>query len=318
MKRVNPRDYIADCVKLWNSYVDSGDVVFKPIDEDGFNYLFNRQGINNAGIGFADEQGLAAFGYANYADGATTAYITYIGVRKDLRGKGIAKDVLSALEEQLQADNPALEKIDIIFYNPCQIAWFIPGAAPHDHPGVPGVDTASDAYKFFKKQGYADYALQNSYYLPLKEYVYPQSIADRIESLKEKDIEIGYYDGSKHYGFPEFFDNIKNEGWRKQVLSQLDKDIVCATHKGKVVGYTGPLTVSKEGRGMFCGIGVHTEYRQFGIGKVLFATMCKCHSEKGASFMSLFTGDTNPARKIYEGAGFGIVRSFADMRKVLK
>lgn len=317
MKRIDPAAYISQCVDLWNSYTESGDVVFKPIDEAGFKVLFMRDGINNISAALEDEKGLAGFGYANFADGAIVAYITYIGVRKDLRGTGVAKELLDMLEADLKKANPALEKIELVFYNPCQIAWNIPNAAPHDHPGVPGVDMDSAAYSFFKKAGYVDYAIQNTYYLPLEKYVYPDAIATGIERLKEAEIEIGYYDNERHYGFPEFFDNIKNEGWRKQVLSRLDQRIVVATHNGKVVGYTGPLTISEEGRGMFCGIGVHTEYRQHGIGKIIFATMCKCHSENGASFMSLFTGTTNPARKIYEGAGFGIVRTFADMRKVL-
>ncbi len=317
MKTVNPLQHKKECIEIWNSYVESGDVVFKAIDEAVFDNLFLRSSVNHVSAGLADEKGLAGYGFANYADGAVVAYITYIGVRQDLRGQGVAKQILASLEEQLKAQNPLLEKIDLIFYNPCQIAWNIPNAAPHDHPGTPGVDMASAAYRFFAKEGYTDYAIQNAYYLPLSDYVYPAAIAEGIERLKAMDIEIGYYDGNRHYGFPEFFDNIKNEGWRKQVLSRLDQDIVVATHNGKVVGYTGPLTISPEGRGMFCGIGVHTEYRQHGIGKILFANMCKSHSEKGAAFMSLFTGTTNPARKIYEGAGFGIVRSFADMRKVL-
>lgn len=317
MTVVNPVQYKDECIAIWNSYVESGEVVFKSIDSDAFDSLFQRSSVNNVSAGLADEKGLCGYGFANYADGAIVAYITYIGVRKDCRGMGVAKKLLDMLECSLKESNPALEKIELVFYNPCQIAWNIPNAAPHDHPGTPGVDMASSAYRFFAKQGYVDYAIQNTYYLPLKNYVYPDAIAAGIERLKSEDIEIGYYDGERHYGFPEFFDNIKNEGWRKQVLSRLDQDIVVATHNGKVVGYTGPLTISPEGRGMFCGIGVHTEYRQHGIGKIIFATMCKSHSEKGATFMSLFTGTTNPARKIYEGAGFGIVRSFADMRKVL-
>lgn len=318
MVTVRPEEYVHSCIELWNSYVKSGDVVFKPLSVEGFNSLFARKGINNIGIGLADGCGLAGFGYANYADGAAVAYISFVGVRKDLRGSGVGRMVLTALEEQLCLRNPTLERIELVFYNPCQIPWFIPGAAPHDHSGIPGVDMESAAYSFFSKAGYVDYAVQNAYYLPLNEYVYPDDITRRIEKLKTLDIEIGYYDNDKHFGFPELFDNIKNDGWRKSVLSRLDKKIVTATHNGKIVGYTGPLTVSAEGRGLFCGIGVHTEYRKHGIGKVLFATMCKYHSENGAKFMSLFTGTTNPARNIYEGAGFKIVRTFADMRKVIK
>jgi len=319
MKFTDFENSVKECVDIWNSYVNDGDVVFKPLDEEKFTKLFlEPTGYEKVSALIKDETGVLGFGFANYAKGGIGAYISYIGVRKDSVRKGIGSRVLKSLEEALVEENPALEKIELVFFNPCQLPWFIPSVAPHDHPGTPGVDMKSSAYPFFAKHGYVDYAIQNAYYLPLEKYEYPEDIVKRIDGLKEKDIEICYYDNDRHYGFPEFFDNIKNEGWRKQVLSQLDKDIVIAAHNGKVVGYTGPLTVSPEGRGMFCGIGVHTEYRQHGIGKILFASLCKGLSEKGACYMSLFTGTTNPARNIYEGAGFNIVRTFADMRKVLK
>jgi hypothetical protein len=37
----------------------------------------------------------------------------------------------------------------------------------------------------------------------------------------------------------------------------------------------------------------------------------------GAEFMSLFTGDNNPARFVYESTGFTLVRRFSCMRKKL-
>lgn len=319
MRHLSPADHIEQCVEIWNSYVTNGDVVFKPINNDVFEKMFlQTKNYEQVSVCLGDDNGVAAYGFANFAKDAIVAYITYIGVRKDMARNGLGKTVLDQLEQKLIETNPALEKIELVFYNPCQLSWFIPNAAPHDHPGAPGVDMDSAAYSFFSKNGYVDYAIQNAYYLPLEKYEYPADIAARMEGLKDKGIEICYYDNDKNFGFPEFFDNIKNEGWRKQVLSQLDKDIVIASDGGKVVGYTGPLTVSPEGRGMFCGIGVHTEYRQHGIGKILFASLCKGLSEKGAGYMSLFTGTTNPARFIYEGAGFNIVRTFADMRKVIR
>ncbi len=311
--------YVSDCVAIWNSYANGVDTVFKPMTEEKFSQMFVAEhGYITVSAYESDESGVIGFGYANYANkGCTVAYITYIGVRKDAVRKGVGTRVLAALESELRQANPSLEKIELVFYNPCQLAWFIPGEAPHDHPGAPGVDMESAGYKFFAKHGYVDYAIQNAYYLNLDNYNYPADIIERMEKLKEKGIDICYYDNDKNYGFSEFFDNIKNEGWRNAVMSRLDEDIVIASDGGKVVGYTGPLSLSREGRGMFCGIGVHTEYRQHGIGKLLFASLCKGLSEKGAQYMSLFTGTTNPARKIYEGAGFNIVRTFADMRKVL-
>lgn len=315
---VNPKEKIKDCVDIWNSYVKSGSVVFNPVNAEKLASMLEGNGnYTVVSAALCDENGVVAFGTANTVIGSPSGYITYIAVREDKCRQGFGTLILQKLEELLCEENKQLERIEAIFYNPCQIPWTIPNAAPHGHPGAPGVDMDSAAYPFFKKHGYFDYAIQNAYYLPLSRYEYPEDIAVRIEALKAKGIEICYYKHDKHYGFPEFFDNIKNDGWRKQVLSQLDKDIVIAADNGKVVGYTGPLTVSKDGRGMFCGIGVHTEYRQHGIGGVLFASLCKGLSEKGAEYMSLFTGTTNPARKIYEGAGFAVVRSFADLRKVL-
>lgn len=311
--------YLEQCVEIWNSYANGVDTVFKPMTADKFTKMFIvEHSFKTVSATESDNNGVVGFGYANYAgEGAAVAYITYIGVRKDSTRKGVGTRILEALEEKLRTENPSLEKIELVFYNPCQLGWFIPNFAPHDHPGTPGVDMESAAYKFFAKHGYVDYAIQNAYYLNLDNYNYPDDVVERIEKLKEKGIDICYYDNDKNFGFSEFFDNIKNEGWRNAVMSRLDEDIVIASDNGKVVGYTGPLSLSPEGRGMFCGIGVHTEYRQHGIGKLLFASLCKGLSEKGAQYMSLFTGTTNPARKIYEGAGFSIVRTFADMRKVL-
>ena len=101
-------------------------------------------------------------------------------------------------------------------------------------------------------------------------------------------------------------------------MANTDKPIVVAVdHKagGLVVAYTGPLSIN-EGRGNFCGIGTLKEYRGRGIGKVVFCEMCTRHAQSGGEFMSLYTGTTNPARNIYEAAGFKIVRSFANMRKM--
>jgi len=76
--------------------------------------------------------------------------------------------------------------------------------------------------------------------------------------------------------------------------------------------------VQPSGRGFFLGIGIHSDYRGVGAGKALFAALCKGLKGIGASFMTLFTGEENPARNIYEAAGFKIVKSWVVMRKEVK
>lgn len=149
-------------------------------------------------------------------------------------------------------------------------------------------------------------------------------IAEALARLRADGIDLTFYNSAVHYGLAELFDNINNPGWKAHVMAHTDRPIVVAVDKNAldsdgralVVGYTGPL--SQDGtpaRGNFCGIGTRTDYRGRGIGKQVFCAMCRAHRAAGAEFMSLYTGEDNPARNIYESAGFQVVRSFADMRK---
>ena len=54
-----------------------------------------------------------------------------------------------------------------------------------------------------------------------------------------------------------------------------------------------------------------------GLGTLLFYRLCQAEKEAGARYMSLFTGEKNPARHIYERAGFEAVRTFGILRKAL-
>jgi ribosomal protein S18 acetylase RimI-like enzyme len=163
--------------------------------------------------------------------------------------------------------------------------------------------------------GFEDYAIQRAYYMPLENFELPSDVEDRKARLKNQGIEICFFDKEKHNGFSQLFDNLKNEGWRKGVMSHLDEKIVVAVKDNQVIGYTGPLMVSPQGRGTFCGVGVHTDYRSLGIGKVIFSTLCYGLKDMGAEYISLFTGEENPAKFMYESIGFKLVRKFSCMRK---
>jgi GNAT superfamily N-acetyltransferase len=170
---------------------------------------------------------------------------------------------------------------------------------------------------FFKKHGYIEFAKQNSYYRNIERYTYSHLIEELIQSLKKNKIEISLYDQEKHHGFQELFDDLKNSYWQTEITQAVQdkKPVLVASHDGKIIGFTGPLRVQPSLRGYFAGIGVHQEYRGLGVGKVLFAALCKELSRLGAHYMSLFTGENNQARKIYERENFVIVRSWANMRK---
>ncbi len=305
-----------ECAKLFDTIAARGDALFKPIGAERFESVFLDPAIGPIVLTGKEDGALIAFSAGNCS--GTTGYITYTGVRADKRRLGYGRRITEELERRLILDHPEMKKIELVFYNPTELPWLIPGHEPHDHAGEPGVDTATPAYPFFESLGYRAWTIQNTYYLSLSDYRYPPEMETRLKALKEKGITVTYFDREKHHGFSDLFDNIGNEGWRNRVMKRLDEPIVVAADEsGKIVGYTGPLSVSPEGRGLFCGIAVRTDYRHLGIGKALFAGLCRGLSEQGAVFMSLFTGDNNPARYIYESAGFRIVRSFATMRKII-
>ncbi len=252
-----------------------------------------------------------------------SGFLSYLHIHPEHRRAGSATRLCDELEARLM-DIDGVVKLEAIFYNPVHLPWYIPNAGKDHHPCLPGVDMASGLYPFLQKRGWRDYVYQNAYYRRLSDYEDKADMAERRARLLSEGIELTLYDPARHYGLPELFDNIRNPGWKAQVLAHLDRPIVVAVdhaaldaqNRALVIAYTGPL--SQDGtpaRGNFCGIGTRTDYRGRGIGKQVFCAMCRAHRDAGADFMSLYTGDSNPARHIYESAGFRIVRSFADMRR---
>ncbi len=252
-----------------------------------------------------------------------TGFLSYLMVSPDHRRAGLGTRLFDELESRLRVAD-GVEKLEAVFHNPVHLPWYIPGGEGDWHPCLPGVDMASPLYAFLSSRGWQVFAIQNGYYRRLSGYEDLPDMAARREKLMSEGIELTLFDPAAHYGLPELFDNINNPGWKAQVLSHLDRPIVVAVDhntrdadgRALVVSYTGPL--SQDGtpaRGNFCGIGTRTDYRGRGIGKQVFCAMCRAHRDAGADFMSLYTGTQNPARHIYESAGFVAVRQFADMRK---
>ncbi|MBE6648670.1 MAG: GNAT family N-acetyltransferase [Ruminococcaceae bacterium] len=308
--------HIKECIQIFNSYANAKEVVFKPLDEERFEALFCSDKYNSMGVVKEDANG-EVLGFAFGTVSEIAGYISYIGVRKDVCRRGFGKELFSELTEAIKKENREIKRLDCIFYNPCQLSWFVPNHEPHDHPGVPGVYMKGSGYEFFKACGFYDYAVQNAYYMQLNKFEEREKIKEKKEKLNNQGIEVCFFDKEKHTGFSELFENIKNEGWRKSVMSRLDEKIVVAVKDNVVIGYSGPLSVSKGKRGLFCGIGVHTDFRQYGIGSVIFSELCAGLKGMGAEFMSLFTGDNNPARFVYESTGFELVAKFSCMRKEL-
>lgn len=305
--------------ELFNAIVTAGGNLYCRLDTARFNAVFNS--ADRCNFTALDEGLPVGFASASLPEGCgKPAYLTFVGVLPEYRRRGIASELLDRIEDTLFLVYGACG-VETVFRNPAHLPWIIPGTAD-GHPCAPGVDSSSDACRLLKSRGFAEWTAQISYYLNLNDYSEPDRLALSRRKLADDGIEVTLYDNKKHHGLPELFDAIRNPGWKAAVLSHLDLPVIVAVDNnrgGLVIGYTGPLSQSREGaglRGNFCGIGTHPDYRGRGIARLVFCEMCRRHTEAGAAFMSLYTGETNPARRVYEVAGCRPVMRWSNLRLV--
>ena len=156
-------------------------------------------------------------------------------------------------------------------------------------------------------------------HLDLSTFKVSEKAAKKINVLKEAGITFEFYDSAKHTGLDKLFDDLQNEYWRKDIKDNLalahPRPILVASDRGSVCGFVGPIAVQQSGRGWFAGIGVDPAYEGKGIGSILFILLMENFKKLGAGFSTLYTGIENHAQKIYERAGFKVVKQWAIMRK---
>lgn len=324
-RNIVSREDVEAARRLFNDCAAAGEVLYKPFeDTQAFEDFFLHRREEDLTVVNLMSEDAEAFASGCYTENADKGYITFVAVRPDRRRQGIGREILRALEQRLtDVSGGRAKKYEIIFFNPMNFPWVIPGTENHDHPNAPGVDVAGGGYLFLKNCGYRDYAYQNSYHISLEEYRIPADIQNQIQALGEKGLEVVLYDGNVHTGLEELMDNLNNELWRREILGNAalpdgGRPLLIVNQGGRAMGFTGPLSVQESGRGYFSGVGVHSDCRGNGAGKVLFSKLCSTLKEMGARYMTLFTGETNPARNIYEAAGFHIVRTWADMRREVR
>lgn len=314
---------LAGLADLWNRNTSKKDNLYKKLNEAEIKSKFftNTKTYDILSYIAIDSKMIIGFISGVSIKNSDTFYLTFVLVDESVRRKKIGTRLLDLLESNLKKKHE-LKKIDIVFFNPIHLEWIIPGTISSDHPNAPGVDISSAAYIFMKHHGFEDYAIQNAYYKNIETYEYSEDILKCIKKLDEQGLTITYYDRRKHIGFEKLFIDLHNDSWKNAIISNINSEngghrVLIVEKNGQICGFTGPLFVQESKRGNFIGIGIHSDYRGLGAGKVLFAALCMGFKDIGATYMTLFTGKNNPARKIYEHEGFEIVRTWADMRKKL-
>lgn len=96
------------------------------------------------------------------------------------------------------------------------------------------------------------------------------------------------------------------------------RPLIVAIADNRIVGFTGPLDLQESGRGWFTGICVDPDYGRRGVGETLFNRLLKRFEDMGADHITLYTGENNPARHIYERAGLKVAVQTYSMGLALK
>ncbi len=309
--------------RAWELYTEAADeMLYAAMTPETFRNRLSGSGDDIFTVSLLDREG-TAFASGCLEKKSGKRFVTMVIVQKRMRRQGRGREILSALEHILEAEGAHGEEktvFELSFFNPVALIWELPGKKKVTHPNAPGVDVGSGAYLFFKNCGYREFALQNSYYLDLGSFVYPDVFRKKQKRLEEEGITFQVYDRRIHRGMEKLLQESGNPLWEKEILEEPGVEegggpVLVPVRDGRVLGFTGPLRIEKSGRGYFAGIAVAEDVRGKGLGKILFYELCKGLREKGAAYMTLFTGENNPARNIYEEAGFRIVRSWSDMRR---
>ena len=333
---------------IWNESVEAGEVLYKKMDSAYWHAKFESDPNYDPRFNFVaeTEEGLAGFIcglakkilLAGETNATSPGYITCFFVRKAWRGKGVGRQLLSALEDAFRAAGKT--KIACSGDNPVNLDWVIPGTPGHDHNNAPGMDADCEGYPFLRAMGFEDKAAEIAMYLNLKEYQPWPEFEERKRKLQEEGVYVGRYDTSLDYDYDGMCDRVGSEYWREALRSEIachkenrpntdirflpngkipagPRPILVATCNHCIVAQTGPVDLQESGRGFFTGICTDPLYERRGIASVLFNVLMQEFIAEGAKFSSLFTGDSNHAQRIYKRAGFRVVRRWNVMEKAL-
>lgn len=308
-------------IQLWNEAgVRLG---YKEMNSERFSKIFTENTYFNSEYTFVMQEGDKITGFAcscigdDLPLGNTSGYLTCILLAKEHE----TSDNYRRFMDYIEAVFVKAGKIqsEILFFNPMMLPWYIKGTDHHEHNNAPGVFKTSRLYTELFEYGYKERATECAMYLKLEHFTIPEKVLEKEEKVALEGYEVSLFDKNRHQELDIMLKKLENPLWEKEILKSAEdgNPVLIASWNGKAVGFAGPISRQESGRGYFTGIGVNKEHEGHGLGTILFYKLCQEEEKVGAQYMSLYTGATNPAAKIYLQAGFTIVEEFAIMRKIL-
>ncbi|WP_054958549.1 GNAT family N-acetyltransferase [Paenibacillus dakarensis] len=249
--------------------------------------------------------------------GEVAGYLTCIVLSDAYQGDENFRLMLDSVESRFR--ELGKRQAEVLFFNPMLLPWYIPDTPQHEHNNAPGVPVDSKLYRFLLQEGYVERALECAMYLNLSDFEVPEDIRKKEERAANEGYTVELFDGAKHNGVADMLKALNNPLWEREIGQSTSNGVpvVIAALHGRVVGFAGPVIRQENGRGYFAGIGVEPDHEGHGLGSILFFKLCEAFKRIGTDYMSLYTGDNNPAIRIYEKAGFQTVKQFSVMRREL-
>lgn len=225
--------------------------------------------------------------------------------------------LFDALEDSFRAAGKAYSAVT--FFNPMRLPWVMPGTPDFEHNNMPGIAADLPLHARMLARGYAEPARECAMVRDLKDFTVPAEIETFSGRAARQGYTVAPYDATLHTGLQEMLAALANPDWTRQITEAAEKRMLLpvALAGNVVAGFAGPVYPEPTGRGYFAGIGIAPQYQHHGLGTLLFFRLCEAEKKAGARYMSLFTGEANPAKKIYESAGFKTVRIFGVMIRKL-
>ena len=319
------RNYLATdshaLLTLWNTAgVRAG---YAPLSEGKFRKLLLEHPDFSPSFTFVLEEDGVCLGFVNGCTGThiprgdVRGYVSCLVLAEEADTDENTDLLLTALEEAFLA--AGRREIAVNFFNPIRLPWVLPGTDGHQHNNVPGMATDLPLYDRILARGYREGARECAMHLDLKEFEMPAWVEEKAARMAEEGYTVARYDPGVHEGLTEMVQTLGNPVWSEEIpaAGRDGLELLVGLYGNTCAGFTGPIYPEDTGRGYFSGIGVAPRYEKNGLGTLLFYRLLQREKEVGSRYMSLFTGETNRAKQIYQGAGFRTLRTFSLMLKEL-
>lgn len=308
-------------LQLWNSAGRRAG--FAPLDASGFRKLLLSHPDFSPEFTFVLEEGGEILGFANgctgdhIPKGSVRGYVSCVLLAEKADSDQNTAALLDALENAFR--NAGRGCSAVTFFNPIRLPWIIPGTEGHQHNNAPGVAVDLPLHDRMLARGYREVTRECAMYLDLSGYRTPDWVEEKAARMAAEGYTVARYDPDIHTGLREMVDALENPMWSQEIPAAANAglELLVGLWGNTAAGFTGPVYPEETGRGYFAGIGVAPQYERHGLGTLLFYRLLEREKESGSKYMSLFTGQTNPAKQIYLGAGFRVVRTFGVMLKEL-